>query len=135
MAQSSITGELVFTLEDLGGAEMLAVSADGTFTVVAGGSTVTLVTIEDEELVVEGTYELTEDFFPENSTEAEFTGLAISPDGSFLLAAVKDSDEANTETFDEVNGKVLALSLPELEVLGQVMVGRGPDSVAIAPQW
>ncbi len=133
MAQSTITGELVFTLEDLGGAEMLAVSADGTFTVVAGDSTVTLVTIEDEELVVEGSYELAEDFLPENSTQAEFTGLAISPDGSFILVAVKDDDDANTETFNEVNGKVLALSLPELEVLGQVMVGRGPDSVAIAP--
>lgn len=130
---SGLTGELVFTLEDLGGAEMLAVSADGSSTVVAGGETVTLVTIEDEELVVEGTYELTDAFLPENSTAAEFTGLSISPDGAFVLVAVKDDDEANLETFDEVNGKVLALSLPDLEVLGQVTVGRGPDSVAVAP--
>lgn len=132
LAQSTVTGELVFTLEDLGGAEMLSVAADGSFTVVAGGTTATLVTIEDEELVVAGTFELTEDLLPENSTAAELTGLSISPDGSFVLVAVKDNDDANLESFDEVNGKVLALSLPELEVLGEVTVGRGPDSVAIA---
>ncbi|MFQ3585397.1 MAG: hypothetical protein SNJ85_10805, partial [Cyanobacteriota bacterium] len=72
-------------------------------------------------------------FLPKNSTAAEFTGVAISPDGSFALVAVKDDDEANLKTFDEVPGKVLALSLPDLKVIGQVEVGRGPDSVAIAP--
>lgn len=130
---AAVKGELIDTLEDLGGAEMLAVSKDGTFTVVVGGSTVTLVNIGDDSLSVQGTYELVDAFLPENSTAAELTGLSISPDGTFVLVAVKDDDEANLETFDEVPGKVLALSLPDLEVIGQIQVGRGPDSVAIAP--
>ncbi|MCF2971169.1 hypothetical protein L1047_08180 [Synechococcus sp. Nb3U1] len=130
---AAVKGELIDTLEDLGGAEMLAVSKDGTFTVVVGGSTVTLVNIGEDSLSVQGTYELVDAFLPENSTAAELTGLSISPDGTFVLVAVKDDDEANLETFDEVSGKVLALSLPDLEVIGQIQVGRGPDSVAIAP--
>ncbi|MEN9213053.1 MAG: hypothetical protein Q6K35_09570, partial [Thermostichus sp. DG02_4_bins_136] len=132
-AGAAVKGELIATLEGLGGAEMLAVSKDGAFTVVAGSTTVTLVDIADDGLSVRGTYELEDTFLPENSTAAEFTGVAISPDGTFALVAVKDDDKANLDTFDEVPGKVLALSLPDLKVIGQVQVGRGPDSVAIAP--
>ncbi|MEN9239005.1 MAG: hypothetical protein Q6K80_12375 [Thermostichus sp. DG_1_6_bins_120] len=132
-AGAAVKGELIATLEGLGGAEMLAVSKDGAFTVVAGSTTVTLVDIADDGLSVRGTYELEDTFLPENSTAAEFTGVAISPDGTFALVAVKDDDKANLDTFDEVPGKVLALSLPDLKVVGQVQVGRGPDSIAIAP--
>ncbi|MEN9241495.1 MAG: hypothetical protein Q6K55_04305, partial [Thermostichus sp. DG02_3_bins_51] len=111
-AGAAVKGELIATLEGLGGAEMLAVSKDGAFTVVAGSTTVTLVDIADDGLSVRGTYELEDTFLPENSTAAEFTGVAISPDGTFALVAVKDDDKANLDTFDEVPGKVLALSLP-----------------------
>ena len=131
--KAGIRGEVVDTLTDLGGAEMLAVSKDGTFTVVVGDKTVTLVEIGDDRLSVKGTYELDPSLYPEKSAAAEFTGVAISPAGDFALVAVKDDDEANLKTFDEVPGKVVALSLPDLKVLGQVTVGRGPDSVAIAP--
>ncbi|MBC6429636.1 hypothetical protein FM036_01635 [Nostoc sp. HG1] len=52
---------------------------------------------------------------------------------SYALIGVKDNDEANLDTFNEKPGKVVAIALPSLKVLGQVTVGRGPDSVAIAP--
>ncbi|MBW4654304.1 MAG: hypothetical protein KME20_14910 [Kaiparowitsia implicata GSE-PSE-MK54-09C] len=128
-----IQGEVVDTLTDLGGAEMLTVSRDGQFTVVAGADVVTVVQIGDRTLDLINSFELTPDLLPEGSTSAEFTGLAISPDGSYVLVAVRDNDEANSATFDEVPGKVIAFSVPDLEVLGQTAVGRGPDSVAIAP--
>jgi DNA-binding beta-propeller fold protein YncE len=129
----SVTGEVAFTLADLGGAEMLTVAADGSHTVVVGGETVTLVRILPDSLEVVGTWELSSSYYPEGSTAAELTGVAISPDGSFALVGVKDDDDANLETFDEVPGNVVALSIPDLTVLGVVPVGRGPDSVAIAP--
>jgi DNA-binding beta-propeller fold protein YncE len=130
---ASIQGEVAFTLTDLAGAEMLDVTDDGRYALVVGGDTATLVAIGQDTLTVEGTWTLTEDFFPEGSTAAELTGVAISPDGSFALLGVKDDDEANLSTFDEVPGKVVAVALPSLEPIGQVTVGRGPDSVAIAP--
>jgi len=134
IAQSeSIRGEVAFTLTDLAGAEMLDVSDDGQYAVVVGGDTATLVAIGADTLTVEGTWTLTEEFLPEGSTAAELTGIAISPDGSFALVGVRDADEANFSTFDEVPGKVVAIALPGLEPIGQVTVGRGPDSVAIAP--
>ncbi|GAB4346874.1 MAG: hypothetical protein Fur0042_12790 [Cyanophyceae cyanobacterium] len=133
LAQSPpLRGELVFTLEGLDGAEMLAVSADGQRAVVAGGDAIAAVAIGANQLTVEQRQTLTPDLFPNGSTAAEITGVAISPDGAFALAGVKDNDEANLSTFDEVPGKVVALSLPDLRVLGSVTVGRGPDSVAIA---
>jgi DNA-binding beta-propeller fold protein YncE len=128
-----ITGEVVFTLTGLAGAEMLAVSKDGRHALVVGGDTATLVSIEENKLTVEGTWVLTEAFLPAGSTAAELTGVAISPDGDFALVGVRDVDEANSATFSEVPGKVVALALPTLVPLGQVTVGRGPDSVAIAP--
>ncbi len=130
---ATIKGEVVFTLTDLAGAEMLAVAKDGRHALVVGSDTATLVAIEDDTLSVQGTWTLTDEFFPAGSTEAELTGVAISPDGTFALLGVKDSDEANVATFDEVPGKVVAIALPSLEPIGQVTVGRGPDSVAIAP--
>lgn len=130
---AAIQGEVVFTLTDLAGAEMLAVSDDGQYALVVGEDTATLVSIGEDTLTVEGTWTLTEAFLPEGSTAAELTGLAISPDGTFALLGVKDADESNTATFDEMPGKVVALALPTLEPIGQVTVGRGPDSVAIAP--
>jgi len=132
-AQLSIQAELVDTLGDLGGAEMLDVSSDGEFAVVVGGDTVTLVSIGSDQLAVEQTWSLSSEYFPLGSADAEITGVSISPDGSYVLIGVKDNDDVNLDVFQEVPGKVLALSLPELEVLGQVTVGRGPDSVAIAP--
>ncbi len=126
-------GEVVFTLTGLAGAEMLAVSNDGQHALVVGGDTVTLVSIEEDTLTVKGTWVLTEAFLPTGSTAAELTGVAISPDGDFALVGVRDVDEANSATFSEVPGKVVALALPTLAPLGQVTVGRGPDSVAIAP--
>ena len=112
---------------------MLAVSNDGQYALVVGGDTATLVVIGEDTLTVARTWMLTEAFLPEGSTAAELTGVAISPDGTFALVGVKDDDDANTETYDEVPGKVVALALPDLEPIGQVTVGRGPDSVAIAP--
>ncbi len=112
---------------------MLDVSEDGQYAVVVGDKTVTLVAIAPDRLTIAGTWTLTPEFFPENSTDAELTGVSISPDGSFALVGVKDDDEANLSTFDEVRGKVVAVALPSLEPLGQVTVGIGPDSVAIAP--
>lgn len=125
-------GDLAFTLEGLGGAEMLAVANDGKRAVVAGGDTITTVAIGANQLTVEQRQTLTADLFPAGSTAAEITGVAISPDGTFALAGVKDNDETNLATFDEVPGKVVAFTLPDLRVLGAVTVGRGPDSVAIA---
>jgi DNA-binding beta-propeller fold protein YncE len=125
-------GELAFTLDGLDGAEMLAVSADGRRAVVAGGDAIATVAIGANQLTVEQRQTLTVNLFPSGSTAAEITGVAISPDGTFALAGVKDNDEANLATFDEVPGKVVAFSLPDLRVLGSVTVGRGPDSVAIA---
>jgi DNA-binding beta-propeller fold protein YncE len=134
LAQSAaIQAEVVFTLTDLGGAEMLDVASDGSLAIVAGGETVTVVNISSDRLTAAQTWTLTEAYFPEGSTAAEITGVSVSPDDSYALVGVKDNDEANLATFDEVPGKVVALSIPDLTVLGQVTVGRGPDSVAIAP--
>ncbi|HEY9627834.1 MAG TPA: hypothetical protein V6C84_11075 [Coleofasciculaceae cyanobacterium] len=134
IAQSAaIEGKVAFTLTDLAGAEMLDVTSDGQYAVVVGGETVTLVAIAKDTLQVEATWTLTEDVLPEGSMAAEITGVSISPDNSFALIGVKDSDEANLSAFNEVPGKVVALALPDLKVMGQVTVGRGPDSVAIAP--
>jgi DNA-binding beta-propeller fold protein YncE len=130
---TEIRGEVVFTLTDLAGAEMLAVSNDGQYALVVGDDTATLVAIGAETLTVAGTWTLTAEFLPAGSTAAELTGVAISPDGRFALLGVKDADDANTATFDEMPGKVVALALPDLEPMGQITVGRGPDSVAIAP--
>ncbi len=127
-----IQADLTFTLSDLAGAEMLDVSDDGQFAVVVGGDTLTLVGISTDSLQLLGTWTLTAEYLPDGSTAAELTGVSISPDGSYALVGVKDDDEANLSTFDEVPGKVVAIALPSLEVLGQVTVGRGPDSVAIA---
>lgn len=134
IAQNAVVqGEVVFTLTDLAGTEMLDISDDGQYALVVGGDTATLVAIGEDTLTVEGTWTLTEAFLPEGSTAAELTGVAISPDGTFALLGVKDADEENAATFDEMPGKVVALALPDLEPIGQVTVGRGPDSVAIAP--
>ncbi|MGF1542003.1 MAG: hypothetical protein ACFCU5_16405 [Pleurocapsa sp.] len=130
---ATVQGEVVFTLTGLAGAEMLDVSDDGQYALVVGGDTATLVAIEDNTLTVEGTWTLTENFLPEGSTAAELTGVSLSPDGAFALVGVRDVDEANSATFDEMPGKVVAIALPDLKPIGQVTVGRGPDSVAIAP--
>lgn len=133
-AQSrSIQGNLAFTLPDLGGAEMLAVAPNGQWAVVAGGDSISVVAIGRNDLRLEQTATLQPANFPVGSTAAEITGVAVSPDGRYALAGVKDNDDGNLETFDEVPGKILAFSLPDLQVLGEVTVGRGPDSVAIAP--
>jgi DNA-binding beta-propeller fold protein YncE len=128
-----VRGELAFTLSDLGGAEMLAASRDGRYSVVVGGDMVTLVEIEPQALRVVDTWTVSDAELPTGATAPDLTGVAISPDGSFALVGVKDDTEANLAAFNEVPGKVVALSLPDLEVVGQVTVGRGPDSVAIAP--
>ena len=128
-----IQGKLVSTLTDLAGAEMLDVSDDGRYALVVGDDTATLVAIGKDTLTIAGTWALTAEFLPTGSTAAELTGVAISPDGAFALVGVRDGDEANFASFDEVPGKVVALSLPDLTPIGQVTVGRGPDSVAIAP--
>lgn len=129
----SIRGTLAFTLTDLGGAEMLAAAPNGQRAVVAGGESISVVAIGRNNLRLEQTATLSAANFPAGSTAAEITGVAVSPDGRYALAGVKDNDDANLETFDEVSGKVIAFSLPDLRVLGEVTVGRGPDSVAIAP--
>lgn len=129
----SVQGDVAFTLTDLGGAELLEVTNNGRFAVIVGADTVTLVEINRNSLQVRGTWTLTEAYFPDGSTAAELTGVSISPDGSYALVGVKDNDEANLSIFDEKPGKVVAIALPSLRVLGQVRVGRGPDSVAIAP--
>lgn len=134
IAQSAaIRGEVAFTLTGLAGAEMLDVADNGQYAVVVGGDTATLVAIGQDTLTVSGTWTLTKEFLPEGSTAGDLTGVAISPDGTFALLGVRDIDEANSATFDEVPGKVVAISLPSMAPIGQVTVGRGPDSVAIAP--
>lgn len=129
----TVTGTLVSTLTGLAGAEMLDVAPNGNFAVVVGSDTITLVTITGTSLSVGGTLVLPAANLPAGSTEAEFTGVSISPDSTFALVGVKDNDDANLDTFNEVPGKVIAVSLPGLAVLGEVTVGRGPDSVDIAP--
>lgn len=129
----AVQGEVAFTLTDLAGAELLDVADNGKFAVVVGADTATLVEIKNKSLEVKGTWTLTEAELPNGSTAAELTGVSISPDGSYALISVKDNDEANLDTFNEQPGKVVAIALPSLKVLGQVTVGRGPDSVAIAP--
>lgn len=129
----AIEGTLVFTLTDLEGAEMLDVDPTSGRVVVVGGDTATLVQVDGDMMQVVATWTLSEEYLPEGSTAAELTGVSISADGSFALVGVKDDDDANLETFDEVPGKVVALSLPDLQPIGQITVGRGPDSVAIAP--
>ncbi|MDX2216075.1 MAG: hypothetical protein SFY66_22610 [Oculatellaceae cyanobacterium bins.114] len=129
----TVRGEVVFTLSDLGGAEMLDVSDDGRYAVVVGDDVLTLVAIEARALRVVDTWTITPEYLPTGATAGEFTGVSISPDGTYALAAIKDNTDANLEAFNEVSGKVVALALPSLDVLGQVTVGRGPDSVAIAP--
>lgn len=127
----TVSGEVVATVS-VDGAEMLTVTKDGQYGIAVGGSTVTLVAIASGSLSVVGTWELTPEYYPDGSMDAELTGVAVSPDGAFILVGVKDNDDANLETFNEVPGRVVALSLPDLTVLGEVTVGRGPDSVAIA---
>lgn len=85
----SVRGELAFTLTGLGSAEMLDVSDDGRYALLVGGKTATLVAIAAENLSVVGTWTLTPEFFPACSTDAEITGVSISPDGSFALLGSK----------------------------------------------
>ncbi len=132
-AAQAISGQVVFTLTDLGGAEMLSVAPDGSHAVVVGGETVTLVRIMPSSLEVVDTWSLDDRTYPDGSTAAELTGVAFSPDGDFILVGVKDDDDANVDSFNEVPGNVVALSIPDLSLMGSVTVGRGPDSVAIAP--
>ncbi|MEO1131430.1 MAG: hypothetical protein AAFX40_01850 [Cyanobacteria bacterium J06639_1] len=127
----AVTGTPAATI-DVAGAELLDVTPNGSSAVVVGGTTLSLVQIGASSLTPNGTLELPEANFPDNSTAAEFTGTAISPDGSFALVGVKDDDDANVDVFNEQPGKVIAVSLPGLEVLAEVTVGIGPDSVAIA---
>lgn len=115
------------------GAEMLAVSADGNYAVVAGAAVASLVEVGRARLELLATLTLPESSLPEGATAGEFTGVSIHPSGEYALLAVRDNDPNNLSTFEEVPGKVLAVSMPELSVLGEVTVGRGPDSVAIAP--
>ena len=129
----AVEGKVAFTLTDLAGTEMLDVADNGKFAVVVGADTATLVNIKKNSLEVKGTWTLTEAYLPNGSTAAELTGVSISPNGSYALIGVKDNDEANLDTFNEKPGKVVAIALPSLKVLGQVTVGRGTDSVAIAP--
>lgn len=129
----------------VGGAEMLAVSADGDFLVVAGEDVMTLVEIgRDTSLDAVGTFTLTSDHLPTGSTEGELTGVAVHPSGEYALVAVRDIDPNNhnvesedpqdpTFVINEMPGRLLAVSIPDLTVLGSVTVGRGPDSVAISP--
>lgn len=112
---------------------MLDVADNGQFAVIVGADTITLVAIKENSLQVEGTWTLPAAYLPDGSTDAELTGVSISPDGSYALIGVKDNDEANLSIFNEKPGKVVVIALPNLEVLGQIRVGRGPDSVAIAP--
>jgi DNA-binding beta-propeller fold protein YncE len=130
---AGIRGEVAFTLTGLAGSEMLDVSDDGKYAVVVGADTVTLVAIGKDSLTVKETWKLTQEFFPTGSTSGDLTGLSISPDGKFVLVAVVDLGESKTVKFNELPGKVVALSLPSLKPIGQVTVGRGPDSIAIAP--
>lgn len=129
----AVQGKVAFTLTDLAGTEMLDVADNGKFAVVVGADTVTLIEINKSSLKVNGTWTITQPYLPKGSTAAELTGVAISPDGSYALVGVKDDDEANLDAFNEQPGKIVAIALPSLKVLGQVTVGRGPDSVAIAP--
>ncbi|NJL97929.1 MAG: hypothetical protein HC924_03425 [Synechococcaceae cyanobacterium SM2_3_2] len=128
----SVQGETVASLAVNGG-ELLDVTPDGSLAVVVGGTGINLVGISGTSLSLVNQIELPEANFPENSTAAEFTGVSISPDGSFALVGIKDDDDANLDTFNEVPGKVVAVSLPDLTVIGEVTVGIGPDSIDIAP--
>ncbi|MDX2271302.1 MAG: hypothetical protein NW237_05050 [Cyanobacteriota bacterium] len=128
----TVNGTVVASIE-VDGAEILDTSADGSFAVAVGGDTLSLVSISGSSLSLVGTLVLPEANLPEGSGEAEFTGTSISPDGSFALVGVKDNDDANLDSFNEVAGKVIAVSLPGLQVIGEVTVGRGPDSIDIAP--
>lgn len=128
----AVTGTTAATI-GVDGAELLDVTPDGRSALVVGGTTLSLIQIGSDSLTVNGTLELPAANFPLNSTAAEFTGTSISPDGTFALVGVKDDDDANVDIFDEQPGKVIAVSLPGLQVLAEVAVGIGPDSVAIAP--
>jgi DNA-binding beta-propeller fold protein YncE len=128
-----ITGALVDTLSGLGGAELLDVTPDGRTALVVGAESITAVNITGTSLTVGGTFTIPPANLPVGATAADLTGVAISPDGTFALVGVKDNTPANLAAFDEVPGKVIAISIPGLTVLGEVTVGRGPDSVAIAP--
>lgn len=113
------------------GAEMLDVSADGQFTLVAGEDTVTYLKIGSSRLEFVSKLVLPAANRPEGVSAGEFTGVSIHPNGAYALVAVRDA-ASNVAAGQEKPGKVLAVSLPELEVLGEITVGIGPDSVSIA---
>lgn len=116
----------------VGGAEMLTVSADGRYALVVGGKHATVLEIGRARLTEVSTLELPPENYPEGSTDGELTGVAIHPSGAYALLAVRDvsHDPAN---WGEVRGKLLAVNFPELAVIGEIQVGVGPDSVAVAP--
>lgn len=113
------------------GSEMLAVSKDGEYVLSAGLDLATLLRVERSRLTLVDSLTLPTANLPTGASSGEFTGVAIHPSGDYALIAVRDSQHA-PDSHGEVAGKVLAVSLPELEVLGQVTVGIGPDSVAIS---
>lgn len=116
----------------VGGAEMLDVSADGRYALVAGLEQATLLEIGRARLTVVQTLTLPAENLPEGSNVGDFTGMSIHPNGEYALIAVRDVEHAPA-SLEEVRGKVLAVSLPDLEVIGEITVGIGPDSVDIAP--
>ncbi len=65
-----------------------------------------------------------------NAGAGEPTSVAITPNGQYAIAAVKDT----TDPVDnEDPGALVFIDMESLEIAGTVTLGIGPDSVAITP--
>ncbi|NJK64017.1 MAG: hypothetical protein HC921_16240, partial [Synechococcaceae cyanobacterium SM2_3_1] len=122
-----VRGVAVDLLEDVN-AELIDVAPNGTQAVLVGSDDLTLIGISGNSLSIidEFDFDDLDVTTPTGFMGADFTGVDISPDGSFALVGVKEEDDAT-------NGLILAVELPSLNILASVEVGVGPDSVAIAP--
>ncbi len=64
--------------------------------------------------------------------DGEPTSVGVTPDGSLALVAVQTSSLEEGEPPKLTPGKLVAVDIAERSVLGEVEIGVGPDSLAVA---